>query len=72
MISCLQKLGSRAIFQHDPQTHIQDDHCLAEQAKGIGDGPAKFVSRPKPYRVSVGHPQMEGEGVEGVQHPLAP
>ena len=34
MISSLQKLGCRAVFQHDndPQTHIQDDHCFTEEA----------------------------------------
>ncbi len=32
-----------------PQTHLQDDHCLAKEAEGKGDGLAKYVPRPKPY-----------------------
>ncbi len=34
--------------------------------EGKGDRLAKHVSRPKPYWVSVGHPQMEGGGVQGL------
>ncbi len=48
-----------------PQTHLQDDHCLAKEAEGKSDGLAKHVSRPKPYWASVGHPQMEGGGAQG-------
>ncbi len=50
-IPSLRRLGCRAVFQHDdePQTHLQDDHCLAKEAEGKGDGLAKYVSRPKPY-----------------------
>ncbi len=43
MIPSLQSLGRRAVFQHD------NDHCLAKEAEGKGDGLAKHVSRPKPY-----------------------
>ncbi len=43
MIPSLQRLGRRAVFQHD------NDHCLAKEAEGKGDGLAKHVSRPKPY-----------------------
>ncbi len=43
MIPSLQRLGRRAVFQHD------NDHCLAKEAEGKGDGQAKHVSRPKPY-----------------------
>ncbi len=43
MIHSLQRLGCRAVFQHD------NDHCLAKVAEGKGDGLAKHVSRPKPY-----------------------
>ncbi len=43
-------LGRRAVLQHD------NDHCLAKEAEGKGDGLAKHVSRPKPYLASVGHP----------------
>ncbi len=48
------------------QTHLQDDHCLAKEAEGKGDGVAKHVSRPKPYWASVGHPQTEGGGAQGL------
>ncbi len=43
MIPSLQRLGRRAVFQHD------NDHCLAKEAEDKGDGLAKHVSRPKPY-----------------------
>ncbi len=43
MIPSLRRLGCRAVFQHD------NDHCLAKEAEGKGDGLAKHVSRPKPY-----------------------
>ncbi len=43
MISSLRRLGRRAVFQHD------NDHCLAKEAEGKGDGLSKHVSRPKPY-----------------------
>ncbi len=44
MIPSLRRLGRRAVFQHD------NDHCLAKEAEGKGDGLAKHVFRPKPYR----------------------
>ncbi len=43
MIPSPRRLGHRAVFQHD------NDHCLAKEAEGKGDGLAKHVSRPKPY-----------------------
>ncbi len=43
MIPSLQRLGRRAVFQHD------NENCLAKEAEGKGDGLAKHVSRPKPY-----------------------
>ncbi len=43
MIPSLRRLGHRAVFQH------ANDHCLATEAEGKGDGLAKHVSRPKPY-----------------------
>ncbi len=43
MIPSLRRLGHRAVFQHD------NNHCLAKEAEGKGDGLAKHVSRPKPY-----------------------
>ncbi len=55
-----RRLVHRAVFQHD------NDHCLAKEAEGKGDGLAKHVSRPKPYWASVGHPQTEGGGAQGL------
>ncbi len=67
MIPSLRRLGRRAVFQHDNDPkHLQDDHCLAKEAEGKGDGLAKHVSRPKPYWASVGHPQTEGGGAQGL------
>ncbi len=43
MIPSLRRLGRRTVLQHD------NDHCLAKEAEGKGDGLAKHVSRPKPY-----------------------
>ncbi len=42
MIPSLRRLGRRAVFQHD------NDHCLAKEAEGKGDGLARHISRPKP------------------------
>ncbi len=58
MIPSLRRLGRRAVFQHD------NDHCLAKEAESKGDELAKYVSRPKLYCASVGHPQTEGGGAE--------
>uniref|UniRef100_A0AAY5KGQ8 Transposase Tc1-like domain-containing protein n=1 Tax=Esox lucius TaxID=8010 RepID=A0AAY5KGQ8_ESOLU len=60
MIPSLRRLGRRA------ETHFQDNHCLAKEAEGKGDGLTKHVSRPKPYCASVGHPQPEGGGAQGL------
>ncbi len=43
MISSLQRLGRRVVFQHD------NDQYLAKEAEGKGEGVAKHISRPKPY-----------------------
>ncbi len=48
------------VLQHD------NDHCLAKEAEGKGDGLGKHVSRPNPYWASVGHPQTEGGGAQGL------
>ncbi len=66
MIPSLRRLGRRAVLQYD------NDHCLAKETEGKGDGLAKHVSRPKPYWEYVGHPQMEGGGAQGLWHPPAP
>ncbi len=60
MIPSLWRLCRRAVFQHD------NDHCLAKEAESKGGGLAKHVSRPKPYWASVGHPQTEGGGAQGL------
>ncbi len=60
IIPSLRSLGRMAVFQHD------NEHRLAKEAEGKGDGLAKHVSRPKPYWASVGHPQTEGGGVQGL------
>ncbi len=60
MIPSLRRLGRRAVYQHE------NDHRLVKEAEGKGDGLAKHVSRPKPYWASVGHPQMEGGGEQGL------
>ena len=56
IIPSIQKMGCRAVFQHDndPQTHIQDDHYFTEEAEGKGDGMAKHVTRLEPNRTSLG------------------
>ncbi len=43
MIPSLRGLGRRAVLQH------YNDHCLAKEAEGEGNGLATRVSRPKPY-----------------------
>ncbi len=48
MIPSLRRLSRRAVFQHD------NDHCLAKEAEGKGEGLAKHVSRPKAYWSSNG------------------
>ncbi len=68
MIPSLRRLGRRAVFQHDndPKHISKTTTALAKEAEGKGDGLAKHVSRPKPYWASVGHPQTEGGGVQGL------
>ena len=74
MIPSQQKLGSRAVFQHDndPKTHLQDDHCFTEEAEGKGDGLAKHVSWLEPNRTSLGDPQAEGGSVQSLKYLPAP
>ncbi len=60
MIPSLWRLSCRAVLQHD------NDHCLGKEAEGKGDGLAKHVSSPKPNWASVGHPQTEGGGAQGL------
>ena len=55
MIPSLQKLGRRAVFQHDndPKHTSKTTTALLKKLRGKGDGLAKHVSRPKPYRAGV-------------------
>ena len=48
MIPSLQRLGHRAVFQQ-PQTHLQDNYCLAKEAEGKSGRLVKYVFRPTPY-----------------------
>ena len=57
---------------NDPQTHLQDDHCFAEEAEGKGDGLGKHVSRFKLNRTSLGDPQAEGGGAQSLKYQPAP
>ena len=63
MISSLQKLGCRAVFQHD---NDPKHTSFTEEAEGKGDGQAKYVSRLEPNRSSLGDPQMEGRGAQSL------
>ncbi len=66
MIPSLLRLARRVVFQYN------NDHCLAKQAEGKDDGLVKYVSRSKLYWASVGHPQTEGGGAQGLEHPPTP
>ena len=57
MTPSLQKLGRRAVFEHD---------------KGKGDGLTKHISRLEPNRTSLGDPQAEGGGAQSLKNPPAP
>ena len=65
MTPSLQKLGSRAVFQHD------NDHkhtSKTEEAGGKGDGLANHVSWLEPNRTSLGDPQAEGGSVQSLKY----
>ncbi len=57
-----QRLGRRAVFQHD-----NDPKHTPKTTTAL----LKHVSRPKPYWASVGQPQTEGGGAQGLWHPPA-
>ena len=61
MIPSLQKLGCRAVFQHDNDSKHTSK---TEEVEGKGDGLAKHVSRLEPNRTSLGDPQAEGGSVQ--------
>ncbi len=58
MIPSLRRLGRRAVFQHD------NDHCLAKEAEGKGDGLAKYVSRSQTSTSSVMSSWRSGRGLQ--------
>ena len=73
MIPSLQKLGRRAVIQHDNNPkHFLDVHCFTEEAEGKGDGLAKHVSKLEPNRTSLGDPQAEGGSAQSLKYPPAP
>ena len=68
MIPSPQKLGSRAVFQHDNDPKHTSKTTFAEEAEDKGDGLAKHVSRLEPNRTTLGDPQVEGGGVQSVKY----
>ncbi len=56
--SLLIKASAKCVNVND------NDHCLAKEAEGKGDGLVKNVSRPKPYSASVGHPLTKDGGAQ--------
>ncbi len=68
MIPSLRRLGRRAVFQHDndpKHTSKMTTVLLKKLRVKVMDWP-KHLSRPKPYWASVGHPQTEGGGAQGL------
>ena len=73
MIPSLQKLGHRAVFQHDDDPkHTSKTTTALLKVEGKGDGLAKHVSWLEPNRTSLGDPQAEGGGVQSLKYPPAP
>ena len=74
MISSLQKLGRRGVFQHDndPKHTYKTNTVLLKRLKVKGDGLAKHFSRLEPNRTSLGDPQAESGGARSLKYPLAP
>ncbi len=60
MIPSRWRLGRSAVSQHD------NDHCLAKEADGKGDGLSKLVSRPKPIEYLWGILKWKIEEREGL------
>ncbi len=61
-----QRLGRRAVFQHDNDPK----HTSKTLRVKVMDWPS-MSPEPKPYWASVGHPQTEGGGAQGLEHPPA-
>ena len=71
MIPSLQKLGSRAVFQHDNDSKHTSKMTIA-LLKRLGVKLAKHVSWLKPNRKFLGDPQAEGGGVQSLKYLPAP
>ena len=67
MIPSLQKLGHRAVFQHD-----NDPNHPSKTTTALLKRLAKYVSRLEPNRTSLGDPQAEGGGAQSLKYLPAP
>ena len=71
MIPSLQKLGTRAVFQHDNDPKHTSKTTIALLMR-LRVKLAKHVSWLEPNRTSLGDPQAEGEGVQSLKYLPAP
>ena len=67
MIPSLQKLGHRAVFQHDNDSKHTSKTTIA-LLKRLRVKLAKHVSWLEPNRTSLGDPQAEGGGVQSLKY----
>ena len=67
MIPSLQKLGRRAMFQHNNDSKHTSKTTIA-LLKRLRVKLAKHVSRLEPNRTSLGDPQAEGGSVESLKY----
>ena len=67
MISSLQKLGRRAVFQHDNDSKHTSKTTIA-LLKRLWIKLAKHFSRLEPDRTSLGDPQAEGGDVQSLKY----
>ena len=71
MIPSLQKLGCRAVFQHDNDSKHTSKTAIA-LLKRLKVKLAKHVSWLEPNRTSLGDPQAVGGGVQSLKYLRAP
>ena len=71
MILSLQKLGHRAVFQHDNDSNHTSKTTIA-LLKKLRVKLTKHVSWLEPNRTSLGDPQEEGGGVQSLKYLAAP
>ena len=71
MILSLQKLGRRAVFQHDNDSKHTSKTTIS-LLKRLRVKLAKHVSWLEPNRTSLGDPQAEGGGVQSLKYLPAP